>query len=401
MAKNLTPEKKAQYKKAVLDAIDHALVETTVKKKLTAKKKSSLITPVKKKKVIKPDLSSEVKDSLKLLESENQKKHGSSWDDNFFKSKTLKNKQKKQTNLSKKLLIALIIILVLLSGIIAFDIYAIYRLNWNDDFSSNVASVFRLPAASINGNKILLKDYMKDLSILEFALSNNREALSEGMVSENNKEALLNRLISISLVKQELKKYNASVTSDDVNKNSDQIIQQFGDEQSAEEAVKNLYGINLQQFKEKILTPLLEKDLLRSIIAGDPAVEINIAAKQKADEVLAMAMKPNVNFGDLAKQYTHDEAGINTGGDAGFVNRGELPKDIEDALYSLPDGTVYDKILQNNLGYYILFLDKKMKDEESGKEIIKLKQIFISIDVDKYLSDLISNTNIKRYIKTK
>lgn len=425
MPKNLTPEKKAQLKKSVLDSIDEAniapklkskpvdmvkkIAENQPKKKIEKKlvaspvkivaKPIKLISPVKKesaKKLVKENVLNTF-DDIKA-----EPKKADDWDNKFFDYKPEKIREKKVRKLNKIIItiIGIVVVLVLLFGL---DIYGLYKLDWQDGFTKKVASIFNLPVATVNGKSILFANYLNDLKILDYALNNEREGLDSNTSSTattlNNKRTILDRLIYVEVAKSELEKYGKSISEDDLNNSLNELITQFGNKEEAEKSVQKLYGINLDQFKTKVLRPLLERDLLQKLISADLSLEINKEAQSKAESILKLAMTQGTNFSELAKQYTDDEAGINTGGDLGFINKGELPADIEKDLFVLPNNSVFKKVVKSELGYHIFYVENKLTDEKTKKEVIKLKQILIKVDVNAYMQKLIESSKVKKFVK--
>jgi len=293
--------------------------------------------------------------------------------------------------------VVFLILLVVLA--LCIDIYGIYRMNWRDKISYQVAHILPLPAAKVNGKMIRLSDYLDDVSVLQTALVNQREGLAGQVMSPDNTQSVIDRLVLIKIIDEQLNKYGQEISDQDLNANLDSVIAQFNGRTEAESNVKKLYGINLNQFKNKVLRPLLSKNLLQSLIVKDDKLTINRDAQAKAQIVLALALKPGANFSELAKQYTEDEAGINTGGDLGFISKGGSTPEIEQILFSLPPNTVYDKIITNNVGFHIVMVENKLTDPSTGKESVKAKQILVKVDVDKYLRDLMASSKIVEYIK--
>ena len=437
---SLTPEKKAILKKEILDGINSnpnlkiskpekisvggikKAVSTTIKP-LKNSKPSKVVKPkiaksIKTKRIIKPavkniiisDISSipnqndlfseanEIKTKtnplIRRIRGLNTPKKREAVDDFFAKSVY---KEKKGFGFY---FIRTVIFLVLLAILaLCVDVYGIYRLNWQDEFSYQVSHILPLPAATVNGKVISLADYLDDINVLQTALNNQREGLDSGVISPTNKDSVIDRLVVISLINEQLAKYGKLVTEQDLNANLDGIVAQFNGKTEAEDNVKKLYGINLNQFKTKVLKPLLTKNLLQSLIVKDENLIINKEAKAKATDVLALALKPGANFSELAKKYTEDEAGINTGGDLGFISKGQVTPEIEQILFSLPANTVYDKIITNNVGYHIIMVENKLVNSQDGKESVRAKQILIKVDVDKYLRDLVAKSKIVKYVK--
>ena len=294
---------------------------------------------------------------------------------------------------------AIILILIILLVII-IDIVSIYKFSWQDNFSYQVAKIFNLPAGAVNGQNIKLIDYLDNIKVLKSAISNNREGVALNLGGGNNvNEKIFQILVANNLVKEQLRKYNKVVSEQDLDNPLKAIITQLGGPQKAEETISRLYDLNLGEFKEKILRPLMARENLQAAIIKDENLEINKEAKKKAEEVLKIALQPKVNFKVLAKQYTEDEAGINTGGDLGLISKGETVPEFESIVFSLPPRTVYNKLFVNKIGYYIIKVDEKLTDPESGRESVKVSDILIRVDVDKYIKELMDKAVIKKYVR--
>lgn len=64
-------------------------------------------------------------------------------------------------------------------------------------------------------------------------------------------------------------------------------------------------------------------------------------------------LKAGAQFGDVAKKYSEDKNSAPKGGDLGFVERGQMPKEIDEAAFKLNPGEVSD-IVASPYGYHIL-----------------------------------------------
>ncbi|MFA4871534.1 MAG: peptidylprolyl isomerase [Patescibacteria group bacterium] len=293
-----------------------------------------------------------------------------------------------------------IILISIILLVLVVDIVFIYKFSWQDNFSYQVAKIFNLPAGAVNGQNIKLIDYLDNIRVLKVAISNNREGVALNLGGGNNvNEKIFQILTANNLVKEQLRKYNKVVNEQDLDNPLKAIITQLGGKQKAEETISRLYNLNLGEFKEKILRPLMERENLQAAIMKDENLEINKEAKFKAEEVLKIALQPKVDFKVLAKQYTEDEAGINTGGDLGLISKGETAPEFESIVFFLPPRTVYDKLFVNKIGYYIIKVDEKLTDPESGRESVKVSDILIRVDVDKYIKGLMDKAVIKKYVR--
>ncbi len=329
-----------------------------------------------------------------LTEKKEQKE--TDLDDIFTQTKELKNKKTLITNRWLRLAITLLLALIL---VISFDILGIYKFKFKDPFSYQIMKAFNLPAGTINGSKLLLSDYYADLKFLSSAIAKKREGLPDLSAFSDISDKVFYRQVANILVRQKLAEYGKRVSNDFLNQQINVLINQSGGVKQAESTINIIYGLKLSQFKEMILRPLIEREILQEVIANDESLEINKKAKEKAEMVLKIALTEGVDFNTLASQYTDDEIGVNTGGDLGWAMKGQLDSSWEGEIFALPEGSVLPKVVKNKFGYHIVKVEKKLSDPDTGKESVKLRHILIKVDVDKYIKELLDQATIKKYIK--
>ncbi|MEK7168046.1 MAG: peptidylprolyl isomerase, partial [Patescibacteria group bacterium] len=282
--------------------------------------------------------------------------------------------------------------------ITAIDVLGMYRFGWQDNFSRQVSNILPFPAGTVNNKMIRLSDYLSDVKTIQLALQNDREGVDGLVTGANVNERIFNRLALNTLLAQELKNRNQSVTSKELEQVWVSLVNVSGEKQ-IKESIRNMYGLSESQFKEKVLKPLLMKDKLQALITQDESLKINQDAKKKAEEVLALALQPNVDFAVLAGQYTQDEAGVNTGGDLGWISKGEVPAELEKALFSLAPGTVSKETVKNKIGYHIIKAETKLTDKDTGEESVKARQILIKVDINQYLKEWLSQARLRKFVK--
>lgn len=95
-----------------------------------------------------------------------------------------------------------------------------------------------------------------------------------------------------------------------------------------------------------ILISLREKD----------SPEQEKAALQRAQEILSQA-RAGGDFGALARTYS-EGAGASSGGDIGWLQRGQLMKEIEEAAFQLDPGQMSAPV-RSSLGFHLLKLEEK------------------------------------------
>lgn len=82
---------------------------------------------------------------------------------------------------------------------------------------------------------------------------------------------------------------------------------------------------------------------------------VEAAARRKADEVHALAVRPKADFAALAQKYSQDHATAEKGGDAGWIREDALVPAIRDAVADAADGSV-SAVIHLPDGYHILRL---------------------------------------------
>ncbi len=116
-----------------------------------------------------------------------------------------------------------------------------------------------------------------------------------------------------------------------------------------EEEVRNLYEAEKERFFEP------EQRKVRSIFLK--------AKPGKKKEALAQAeklkgqIKTLENFETLARKYSNDSKTASLGGDLGFIKRGELFPEAEEALFSASEGELVGPI-EHKEGYYLFWVEK-------------------------------------------
>ena len=115
----------------------------------------------------------------------------------------------------------------------------------------------------------------------------------------------------------------------------------------------------------------------------DQSIEENEQGKKDAldkIEYVRAQLENGAEFGDMAREYSDDASNSADGGDLGFITRGQMVEEFEEAAFSLEIGEV-SGIVETRFGYHII---KVYDRQEAGvQEFEEIKE-----DISTYLSEL-------------
>ena len=107
------------------------------------------------------------------------------------------------------------------------------------------------------------------------------------------------------------------------------------------------------------------RHILLTVKAGD---ETRQSAYKKILDIQKRLLAGE-NFEDLAKQYSEDPGTADKGGDLGFIERGMLYKEFEEAAFQLENGQISD-IVETPVGFHIIQMIEKRGDRVHVRHIL-------------------------------
>lgn len=334
-------------------------------------------------------------ESLEKLFTQPAKPKLSNKFDSFMKTGSL-TKKPMAGHFWLKIFVAIFVLVIL---VIAYWAVGIYKFGFTDFLTNQVAKTLNLPAGYIGNQSIGVGEFIDDYRLLAGPLAQKREGLIDYTAKTELSDRIFFRLAANKLVSEQLNKYGQAVGQQDIDNQINLLIKQSGSQAEAEKMIQNLYGLNFEQFKALILMPMMQRANLQAAIVTDESLPITATAKTRAQEVLRLAQAPNADFSALAKQYTDDEAGVNTGGDLGWVVRGQLDTNWESQIFSTATGTVISVPIRSGFGFHVVKVEQKLIDKTTGAESVKLRHVLIKVDVDQYIKELLDNSKAVKYIK--
>ena len=113
-------------------------------------------------------------------------------------------------------------------------------------------------------------------------------------------------------------------------------------------------GAYYTQNQQRFTSPELRRaSHILIAVKKDASAAEKTTAKAKADAVLAQVRKAPGDFAKIAKEQSQDPASAELGGDLDVIEKGSLPKPVEDAAFKLKQGEISD-LVTSEFGFHIL-----------------------------------------------
>lgn len=274
------------------------------------------------------------------------------------------------------------------------------------------AQVLDRIVAVIGKEPILLSDLNAQV---EFYAFNNKIDASTSGLKQQVLDAMVNEKLMLA---KALEDTTINVTEDQVTNQLDALITQRVQQVGSEKKLEEIYGMPIsrmkREFRDETRKQLLVESL-RQLKFGDMEVsrrevdefyahfkdslpqvpeelelyhiyktpKVSSAARNsiraKAQRIID-SIKAGGDFADFAKRYSEDPGTASSGGDLGFVRRGQFLKEFEEAVFSMKEGQISD-IVETPLGYHIIQLIERRGEQ------VHPRHILLKIPRDEYETD--------------
>ena len=255
--------------------------------------------------------------------------------------------------------------------------------------------------AVVGREPILLSDLNAEIELYTF--TNHVDPNTPGL-----KNQVLDLLINEKLIlSKALQDTNIIVSDDEVenelNAQIAQRVQQLGSEKRVEEAfgmsitrlkheyrdgmrkkilISKLletkkYSITISrreveefysQFKDSL--PRVPEELELYLIFKIPKISGSIKSTLKAQtQKILDSIKSGGDFTDFARRYSEDPGTKSSGGDLGFVRRGEFFTEFEEAVFALKDNQLSD-VVESPIGFHIIQLLERRGEQVHPRHIL-------------------------------
>ena len=275
---------------------------------------------------------------------------------------------------------SLIILLVLILG--GFVVFAyVSGGKTGNAVGSAVSNFIPLPAAVVNyTNFISVREVNDDLRALQ-AFYENQDFSSVGMrvdftTDEGEKrlqikkKQLLNKLIEDRAVEIIAKKRGVSVSASEVDSSVEKKLAEYGSKETVVSDLKSRYGWTLDDFKEKVVMPVMYREALAKKMKDEILANQN-EAKAKIEKA-QKEITSGKDFTEVAKVYSEGKS-AQDGGEIGWVKKSQLVPQLGEVVFS----SKFDEkdVIQSDLGFHLVDIEDMKK--EDGEDVLRVRQIFV------------------------
>lgn len=275
-----------------------------------------------------------------------------------------------------------ILVLSILSTIIVLFFalgVGIYVFDMKQSAIKKIATLLYLPVGFYDQQPILLSDYWGDIDTLNYFYSNQvAQGVYKEMPADSEiKTIVWDRLLNMEIVNSLAKKYNLSVSKEEIDSEIDKLITEAGTKEKLADNLYEFYQWDIDTFSTKVIGPYLLEQKVWQQISSDPVYDQ--AAQTEAQEVLSRLRANPEKFSEIAKEVSDDPGSKDQGGDLGYFNLGVMIPEFEQAALALEVGQI-SELVKTQFGYHIIKLDdKKVSEENSEDTQLKASHILIAL----------------------
>lgn len=384
--------KYAEIRESVLEAIDN---ESKLKEQNIKKVKKIAVT--KKNKLDKNEdniITAKSKDKINFMDKEKKVNSVDEKVENLKSDKKETFKKQEEVKKDKEILVAsedvekkpkkgvfkILFLSVFITILLLFLMLlgAIYILHWEQPPIKKVVSILPLPVGFYDYQPITLKSYWEDIDTLNYFYTNQ---VAQGTYKEVPPESELknivwDRLLNMKIIEDLAKKYDVTVSADDIRVEIDSIVNEAGSREALANNLYEYYHWDIPTFSAKVIAPYLLEDRVWQKISTDPTYDQ--AAQTEAQQVLTEVRQAPEKFAEIAARVSDDPGSKDRGGDLGYFNQGVMVPEFEQAAFNLGVGEISD-LVKTQFGYHIIRVDDRTVSSTDEKDVqIKASHILIS-----------------------
>lgn len=270
-------------------------------------------------------------------------------------SKRLKNRGlEASTRVSKvSLVIGMIVALYIIGGVFVY--YKVFKARDRKPWVALALQIYPFPAVIVDGRFVTVLTAYKQINYIEHFSQTTGQHIG---TADEVRSKVVDRLIEGTAVSSVAKQTRLRVSDKEIQEALDKVVKENGGEKAVLEVLQSLYGMTLSEFKTLIREQLLKQKVKEHALVRVKVRHILVRDEKRAREVLDK-VKGGGNFDDAAKEFSEDSNSRDKGGDLGSVNRGQLPKEVEEVVFKLKPGELAPDLAKSSLGFHILRVDAR------------------------------------------
>ncbi|MBI4744059.1 MAG: peptidylprolyl isomerase [Actinobacteria bacterium] len=257
---------------------------------------------------------------------------------------------------------------------------------------SGLAGCGKKIAAVVNGRNIYAEDVNKQLESIKGQHGDVFKG-AEGKKKEAEfRKKIIDNLISEQLVLEEAEKRKIKVTAEEYALKLAEIKKSFPSEEQFNETLKK-EGLTEKSLEEMMKKQMLIQKVSDEITAGVKVSEseikdyydknlelfkdseqvkarhILVKTEKEAKDILSK-LNAGSGFEEMAKQYSTDKSNKDQGGDLGWILKGQMVPEFENAAFSLETGKLSDPV-KTQYGFHIIRVDDKKPAQQKPFDAVK------------------------------
>ncbi|MFZ5967918.1 MAG: foldase protein PrsA [Bacillota bacterium] len=249
-----------------------------------------------------------------------------------------------------------------------------------------------------------------------------KDELYQRLVKQNGAQ-VLDALITEKIIELEAQKQNIKVTEADLEKEIQEIKDYYGGEDTFNQALASA-GYSIEDVKkdmkinveiEKLLEPsiTITEDEMKQYFDDNKetfaqqeqvkASHILVDSVEKAQEV-KKKLTEGKDFAELAKEYSLDTGNKDQGGELGYITKGQMVPEFENAVFSMKVGEISDPV-KTEFGYHIIKVEdiKQAKEANYEESKDKIKDILMGQKIptvyDTWIQEKQSEYKVTNYLE--
>lgn len=180
---------------------------------------------------------------------------------------------------------------------------------------------------------------------------------------------VLNKMVEDASFKAIAKKKGIRVTEEEVKTDIKTRIDTYGTGVEVEKNLNRLYGWNLKDFAEKVVTPAIYQVKLEERFEE----EVDQTTAREKVEAAEEEIASGGSFNDVARKYSEGSTGA-AGGSLGWFQITDVAPELQETVKATPVGKV-TPIMESSLGYHIVLVEETKADGDVM--LYRLSQVFV------------------------